>query len=104
MIFGAPCLRCAILGMPFSILSLHSSGGWWRLWTLKRLDAIEDCTVFMFPKLQMGAGKKYTHGFLIIDEHVWNPLRTKFSFPHAVGEGTVNTCWRDSGFCMNCHS
>ena len=44
-----------------------------------------------------------THGSLFIVQHVCNPLCTNFSFPPAVGEDMIHTCWRDSNFCSNCH-
>jgi hypothetical protein len=46
--------------------------------------------------LQMGGGEENTHGSSLIVKHVWNPLCTNFSFPQAVAEDTVNTCWRDT--------
>jgi len=88
----------------FCRFSRVSSGGWWLLWPLNRLDAIEEWIVSMFPKPQMGAGKKYTHESLIIDAHVWNPLGANLSYLHAVGKCAVNPCWRDTGFCSNCHA
>jgi hypothetical protein len=48
--------------------------------------------------LQMGGGKKNTHGSLVIVE------LANFSFSQAVGEDMVNACWRDSNFCGNRHA
>jgi hypothetical protein len=39
-----------------------------------------ECTAFISPMLQVGGGKKTMHGFVVITEHVWNPLST-FRFP-----------------------
>jgi len=55
------------------------------------------------PKPHMGVGKN-THGSLVIVEHLWNPLCTNFSFPHAVGEDTISTSWRDSHCRSNCRA
>ena len=48
---------------------------------------------------------KEVHAWLFfIVGHMCNPLCTNFLFPQAVGEDMVNTCWRDSDFCSNCHA
>jgi len=65
-------------------------------------NTIEEWTAFISAMLQMGVGEKKLNGSLVIIEHVQNPLCTHFSFPRALGEDTVNTCWRDSNFCSNC--
>ena len=52
------------------------------------------------PTLQLGGGKKNTHGPMVMVEQVC----TNFSFPRAVGEDTVNTYWRDSDFFSNCRA
>jgi hypothetical protein len=69
-------------------------------------NAIEECTAFISPTLQMGGGKKNTRGYfsLVIGEHIWTPLCTNFSFPKAAGEDTVNIYWKGSDFHINCRS
>jgi len=47
--------------------------------------------------------EEHTWLFFIVD-HMCNLLHTNFLFPQAVGKDMVNTCWRDSDFCRNCHA
>ena len=70
--------------------------------TLQTLKCDRGMHWLNLPNATDGGGKKNTHGSLVMVEHVCNPLCTNFSFPPAVGEDTVNTCWRDSDFCNNC--
>jgi len=52
----------------------------------------------------MDDGEKNLHGPVVIFEHVFNPLYTNLSFPQAVGENSVNACWRGTDFCSSCHA
>jgi len=63
-----------------------------------------NCTAFISLMLQKGGGTNNTHGSLVTTEHMWNPLCTNVSFPQGADGDTVNTCWRDSDFCTNCHA
>ena len=47
--------------------------------------------------------EEHTWLFFIVD-HMCNLLHTNFLSPQAVGKDMVNTCWRDSDFCRNCHA
>jgi hypothetical protein len=62
---------------------------------------IKECNDFISPMLQKGGGKNM-HGFLVIVQHVWNPLCTNFLFPQGASEDMLITCWRDSYSCSNC--
>ena len=44
-----------------------------------QMNVIKECIAFICPMLQMGGGKKNTHDFLVIVEHMWNPLCKNFS-------------------------
>ena len=54
---------------------------------------------FISSLLQIGDTKENTHGSVVITEHMWIPLCTNFSFPHATADDMVNICCQDSDFC-----
>ena len=98
------CLPWSCWGTPFSILSFRVRVKQMHAYLINHQNAIKECIALISPMLQMGCGKMNTHCFLIRDEHIWNALSTNFLFPQTVDEKRVNTCWRDSNFCSNCHA
>ena len=98
------CLPWLCWGMPFSILSFWVRVKWMHAYLINHQNAIKECTALISPMLQMGGGKMNTHHSLIRVEHMWTALSTNFLFPQTVVEERVNTCWRDSNFCSNCHA
>jgi len=92
----------ATLGQDFQHSVILAEGQMNAPLPVNHSNATEECTAFISALLQMGGGEKNSNGSLVIIEHVRNPLCTNFSFPQALGEDMVNTCWRDSNFCSNC--
>jgi len=43
-----------------------------------QMYAIKECIALICPMLQMGGGKTNTHDFLVIIEHMWNPMGKNF--------------------------